>query len=71
MYDVDVRRHTQVTRQGGPVTFAIGLAAGVLGGFMLGVLFGKYVVQLVSLLYQVVDRRGDDGDRLKFELLLQ
>ena len=59
-------------RQGGPITFVVGVATGVFGGFVLGVFFGKYVLQLVSLLYGVIDRRGgSDEDRLKFELLLQ
>ena len=59
-------------KQGGPITFVVGMATGVFGGFVLGVLFGKYVLQLFSLLYGVFDRRGSgDDERLKFELLLQ
>ncbi|HWV22755.1 MAG TPA: hypothetical protein VNZ58_01075 [Thermomicrobiales bacterium] len=59
-------------KKGGPVTFAVGAAAGLLGGFMLGILVGKYLIQLISLLYGMIDRRGSsDDDRLKFELLLQ
>ncbi len=59
-------------KQGGPITFVVGAMAGVFGGFVLGVLFGKYVLQLVTLLYGLLDRRGSsDEDRLKFELLLQ
>jgi uncharacterized membrane protein YeiH len=61
-----------VFKQGGPITFIVGVMTGVFGGFVLGVLFGKYVLQLFSLLYNLVDRRGgSDEDRLKFELLLQ
>jgi len=61
-----------VFKQGGPITFIVGVMTGVFGGFVLGVLFGKYVLQLFSLLYNMVDRRGSsDDDRLKFELLLQ
>lgn len=59
-------------KQGGPITFVVGAAAGVFGGFVLGAFFGKYVLQLTSLLYHSVDRRGSsDDDRLKFELMLQ
>lgn len=59
-------------RNGGPVTFALGAGTGLFGGFVLGVFFGKYLLQLISLLYGLIDRRGDsDEDRLKFELLLQ
>lgn len=61
-----------MSKQAGPITFAFGAVAGVFGGFVLGVFFGKYVLQLFTLLYHVVDRRGDsDKERLKFELLLQ
>lgn len=59
-------------KKGGPVTFAAGAAAGLFGGFVLGIFAGKYLIQLISLLYGMIDRRGDsDDDRLKFELLLQ
>lgn len=59
-------------KQGGPITFAVGAVAGIFGGFFLGVFAGKYVLQVMSLIYHVVDRRGSsDDDRLKFELLLQ
>lgn len=59
-------------KQGGPFTFAIGAVAGLFGGFVLGVLFGKYLIQLISLLYGMIDRRSSsDEERLKFELLLQ
>lgn len=61
-----------MSKQKGPVTFAFGALAGVFGGFLLGVIFGKYVLQLFTLLYHFVDRKGDsDKERLKFELLLQ
>lgn len=59
-------------KQGGPITFAVGATAGIFGGFVLGVFFGKYLLQLLSLLYGMIDRRSSsDDDRLKFELLLQ
>lgn len=59
-------------KKGGPITFAAGAAAGLFGGFILGILVGKYLIQLVSLLYGMIDRRGSsDDERLKFELLLQ
>jgi hypothetical protein len=61
-----------VFKQGGPITFVVGVMTGVFGGFVLGVLLGKYVLQLFSLLYSLVDRRSNsDDERLKFELLLQ
>lgn len=61
-----------MSKQGGPITFAFGATAGILGGFILGVFFGKYLLQLVSLLYSTIDRRSTSNeDRLKFELLLQ
>lgn len=59
-------------KQGGPITFAVGAATGIFGGFLLGVFFGKYLLQLISLLYGMIDRRSSsDEERLKFELLLQ
>lgn len=67
-----LRRPGLVFKQGGPFTFAIGAAAGLFGGFVLGIFFGKYLIQLISLLYSMIDRRGgSDEERLKFELLLQ
>jgi len=66
------RRLTLVTRQNGTITFTAGAVAGILGGFVLGVFFGKYVLQLMSLLYNMVDRRGDANDtRFRFEWLSQ
>ena len=59
-------------KKGGPITFFVGATGGLFGGFVLGVFFGKYLLQLISLLYSMVDRRStSDEDRLKFELLLQ
>jgi hypothetical protein len=61
-----------VRRQNGTVTFTAGAVAGVLGGFVLGIFFGKYVLHLMSLLYSMVDRRGDSKEgRFRFEWLLQ
>lgn len=49
-----------------------GTATGLLTGIVVGVFFGKYLLQLMSLLYNMIDRRGtSDEERLKFELLLQ
>lgn len=57
---------------GGPITFIAGTATGLLTGIIVGVFFGKYLLQLISLLYNMIDRRGtSDDERLKFELLLQ
>ncbi len=61
-----------MSKKGGPVTFIVGATTGLFGGFVLGVFFGKYLLQLISLLYSMVDRRSStEEDRLKFELLLQ
>lgn len=58
--------------RGGPVTFVAGAVAGLFGGVVLGVFAGKYLIQLIGLLYGMIDRRGEsEDDRLKFELLLQ
>lgn len=41
-------------------------------GFVLGALLGRYIVQLLSIIWTFVDRRDrSDDERLKFELLLQ
>lgn len=41
-------------------------------GFVLGAVLGRYIVQLFSILWALVDRRDrSDDERLKFELLLQ
>jgi hypothetical protein len=41
-------------------------------GFVLGAVLGRYLVQLLSILWAFVDRRDrSDEERLKFELLLQ
>lgn len=59
-----------VTRQNGTITFTAGAVAGILGGFVLGIFFGKYALQLISLIYGSVDRRGEEN-RFRFEWLLQ
>lgn len=60
-----------MARQNGTITFTAGAFAGIVGGFMLGIFFGKYVLQLFTLLYNVMDRKGSGNDRMKFEWLLQ
>lgn len=60
-----------MARKNGTITFTAGAMAGILGGFILGIFFGKYVLQVFTLLYNVVDRRSDSGDKMKFEWLLQ
>jgi hypothetical protein len=60
-----------VARKNGTITFTAGAMAGILGGFILGIFFGKYVLQVFTLLYNMVDRRSDSGDKMKFEWLLQ
>lgn len=61
-----------MARKNGTITFTAGALAGIFGGFVLGIFFGKYVLQLFTLLYNVIDRKGDAGEkRLKFEWLLQ
>lgn len=59
-----------MTRQNGTITFTAGAVAGILGGFVLGIFFGKYVLQLISLIYGTMDRRGEEN-RFRFEWLLQ
>jgi hypothetical protein len=67
-----VRRQSPVFKNGGPITFLVGATTGLFGGVVLGVFFGKYLLELISLLYNLVDRRSEsDEERLKFELLLQ
>ncbi|HLU36213.1 MAG TPA: hypothetical protein VKZ61_10610 [Thermomicrobiales bacterium] len=60
-----------MARKNGTITFTAGAMAGILGGFILGIFFGKYVLQVFTLLYNMVDRRSDSGDKMKFEWLLQ
>jgi hypothetical protein len=61
-----------VAKQNGTITFTAGALAGIFGGFMLGIFFGKYVLQLFTLLYNVVDRKGESTrNRMKLEWLLQ
>lgn len=60
-----------MARKNGTITFTAGAIAGILGGFILGIFFGKYVLQVFTLLYNMVDRRSDSGDKMKFEWLLQ
>jgi len=61
-----------VTRRSGQATFSFGVAFGTIGGFILGVALGRYVFSLVSLLAGLILRRNtDDGNRPKFEWLLQ
>jgi hypothetical protein len=41
-------------------------------GFVLGAVLGRYLLQLLSIVWAFVDRRDrSDEERLKFELLLQ
>lgn len=61
-----------MAKQNGTITFTAGALAGILGGFMLGIFFGKYALQLFSLLYHMVDRKSTSKEnRFKFEWLLQ
>jgi hypothetical protein len=66
------RRLTLVAKHNGTITFTAGALAGILGGFTLGIFFGKYALQLFSLLYHTIDRKsGSRENRFKFEWLLQ
>ena len=58
-------------RKNGTITFTAGAVSGILGGFMLGIFFGKYVLQVFTLLYNMIDRRSGDADKQRFEWLLQ
>lgn len=60
-----------MARQNGTVTFTAGALAGIIGGFVLGIFFGKYALHLVSVLYSMVDRRDSTRDSRRFEWLLQ
>lgn len=53
-----------------PGILTLGLAFGSLSGFTLGVLLGRHVRHLISLLLRRRGR-GEGNRRLKFELLLQ
>lgn len=60
-----------MAKQNGTITFTAGALAGILGGFILGVFFGKYALHLVSVVYGMVDRRDNVRDSRRFEWLLQ
>lgn len=61
-----------MAKKNGTITFTAGAVAGILGGFILGIFFGKYVLQLFTLLYNMVDRKtGSNGNRPRLEWLLQ
>lgn len=60
-----------MARKNGTITFTAGAMAGILGGFILGIFFGKYVLQMFTLLYNMIDRRSGSGYKMKFEWLLQ
>ncbi|MGB3328442.1 MAG: hypothetical protein WBA46_05760 [Thermomicrobiales bacterium] len=59
------------TKQRGTV-FSLGLVLGSLGGFIVGMLFGKHLIALASMIAGMVLRREPgDKQRPKFEWLLQ
>jgi hypothetical protein len=60
-----------VAKQNGTITFTAGALAGIIGGFILGIFFGKYALHLISVLYSMVDRRGSARENRRFEWLLQ
>ena len=59
------------TKERGTV-FSLGIALGSFGGFVMGMLLGKYLLASVSMVAGLLLRR-DPGDkqRPKFEWLLQ
>jgi hypothetical protein len=60
-----------VAKQNGTITFTAGALAGIIGGFILGIFFGKYALHLMSVAYSMMDRRDDARERRRFEWLLQ
>lgn len=60
-----------MARQNGTITFTVGALAGIIGGFILGIFFGKYALHLVSVIYSMVDRRDSVRESRRFEWLLQ
>jgi hypothetical protein len=60
-----------VAKQNGTITFTAGALVGIIGGFVLGIFFGKYALHLMSVLYSMMDRRDDARERRRFEWLLQ
>jgi len=61
-----------VVNRSGKATFSFGVVFGSIGGFVLGAVLGRYIFSLASVLLATVTRRNaDDGNRPKFEWLLQ
>lgn len=60
-----------MARKNGTITFTAGALAGIIGGFVLGIFFGKYALHLLSMLYSMVDRRDSARENRRFEWLLQ
>jgi hypothetical protein len=53
------------------VPFLLGTAVGGLAGAVVGTLLSGHALQLFTTLIDVVERRGDEDNHPKFELLLQ
>lgn len=54
------------------LTLILATIGAATAGFVLGALLGRYIVQMVSMIWALVDRRDrSDEERLRFELLLQ
>lgn len=68
-----VKERTLVATSNKPATFAFGALAGILGGFVLGIFFGKYVLQGMTMIYRlfIADDAAERRERMKFELMLQ
>lgn len=61
-----------MVNRSGKATFSFGVVFGSIGGFVLGAVLGRYIFSLASVLLATVTRRNaDDGNRPKFEWLLQ
>lgn len=61
-----------MTGKNGRATFSIGVTLGSIGGFALGVVLGRYILMLGSLLIGTITRRGAaDKQKLRFEWLQQ
>ncbi|CAN5284572.1 hypothetical protein BH24CHL2_BH24CHL2_1940 [soil metagenome] len=54
------------------LTLTLATIGAATAGFVLGALLGRYILQLFSMIWSLLDRKDhSDEERLRFELLLQ